>query len=337
MLQGFACSYRTPFLHPNQKAFITLNQAHKPTHYLATASVNNKGPIYIQIKCQAKVKDQSKSFKDLHWYAENELQNRDDFQIKSKIAHQLALPVYSDLQGKRWIKVKQAQIDNLRFKNLSWRVVKYDELPPEIDAQVSCSKLAQILGDDDIYLRSHLDRGKLEFWRRERPIDDQDHKSDLPTPKINKTHLERFNNLWSFKKSYPQQNIASIVQYKLPSLLGTRQGRQTLQLFPMTKGIKLTDQQSFIHINWRIPKYPLPKDLWFIVNLAPKGQKAFYLRVHIKKSSQKFVISQWPKMKHRQFLDPGSVIPIVDVVRGPWKCKHMVCMSEFKVNNASNK
>ena len=136
--------------------------------------------------------------------------------------------------------------------------------------------------------------------------------------------------MWSFKHSYPHNHIATVAAYQHPSILGTRNGKIALDLMPNHLGQRISQTANDLRIRWRIPHQKLPRDLWFLINLSQSIDHPFYVRVHINKnqSSQSWVYSKWPKSKIIHPISLGSHIKVLDIIRGPWKCTHAVCLAE---------
>jgi hypothetical protein len=285
------------------------------------------------------------------WYTLAQLQKNQIIKIKRSVVHSLALPIKSDLQGIQWAYIKKVQIDGLIFKDMMWQVKASNELPATVDAQISCRNLIESMGSTEIVVRHQVEQGKISFWHTS-SISSIKIKNDKPIkttqlkPKVSYTHLsssqnfstrmqsnehlERFNSIWSFKRSYSHTHIAIVAQYQHASILGTRHGKIALGLMPYHLGQRISKKENDLRIQWRTPRNKLPKDLWFLVNLSKSIDQPFYVRVHINtdQPSQSWVSSKWPKSQIINPIDPGSHIKVLDVLRGPWKCTHAVCLAE---------
>ena len=283
---------------------------------------------------------------DLQWYSVQKIKQKPYAYIKKKTAHALQLTMRSGLLGHQWAYSNTMQIDGVQLPTIMWKVVANDFLAQHVDAELSCSQFLRWIDNKNVKMRSHLQKGYLEFATSNIHNKTYDHQKNKHSDQHSNQHsnqysyqshdLERFASLWSFKQSYPQRPIAWIDPYKTSGIFGTQMGQKVLTLLNQKKRILASPNTSQLTLRWKVPRHSLPADFWFLVNLSQDPLTPFYVRLHIRASDQKWVRHQWPTHQIHKPLAVGSSIQVLDIIRGPWRCLHHICMEEMTTEYIQN-
>ena len=187
--------------------------------------------------------------------------------VSPVIVDALRLTKYRGLQGHVILKDQEVILDGLQatlrlgFKVLTERQLQ--RFPPSLDMIIPLSTLAHLLDLTDRELKAHSS-GFISNSQPQELVTSLD--QSINEYDVNLDHITRFER-WSPAQSYDNLIIGGRVDHK-----------------------------GKILIKWRRPRVKLPKDLWLLVNIAPRG-------------SEPQALGLWiiPESKSVQFVAPSVI------------------------------